>query len=290
MFSFTFLGTGCPVASPVRAGPAHLVSTGEAKVLVDCGSGVSQRLVAAGVRAADIDALVITHYHSDHIVDFYQLLVSSWHQGRTKPWIVHAPGPAIQNLASQIEAYSDELGLRTSHEKRPSTSGLNVEFRLLFEGPVTVLGDLTVRAFPVDHRPVTPAFGLIFEAGGKRIVFSGDTRPVAALSEAAKGADLLVQEVFVDREMQPVPGVRSAETIAAVQGYHTTPAQAAAIASEAGVKALALTHIVPPAADRRALAAEVRAGFAGPVIVGEDLMTIDIEGRILSCRDVVMAY
>ena len=46
-----------------------------------------------------------------------------------------------------------------------------------------------------------------------------------------------------------------------MQGYHTTPAQAAAIASEAGVKALALTHIVPPAADRRALAAEVRAGF-----------------------------
>ena len=77
MFSFTFLGTGCPVASPVRAGPAHLVSTGEAKILIDCGSGVSQRLVAAGQRAADIDALVITHYHSDHIVDFYQLLVSS---------------------------------------------------------------------------------------------------------------------------------------------------------------------------------------------------------------------
>ena len=211
MFSFTFIGTGCPVASPVRAGPAHLVSTGEATILVDCGSGVAQRLVAAGQRAADIDALVITHYHSDHIVDFYQLLVSSWHQGRTKPWIVHAPGPAIQNLASQIEAYSDELGLRTSHEKRPSTSGLNVEFRLLFEGPVTVLGDLRPC---LPRRPSTRDARLRPHLRSRRkgIVLSGDRGAVAALSEAAKGADLLVQEVFVDREMQPVPGVRSAET------------------------------------------------------------------------------
>lgn len=287
---FTFLGTGCPVPSPVRAGPAHCVSAGDALVLIDCGSGVAQRLVASGRRGADVDALIVTHYHSDHVADFWTLVVSSWHQGRTRPWQVHATPAAIRHFQAQVAAYADEITLRVTHERRPSTAGLDIVFHELGEGPVTELGALRVSAFAVDHRPVTPAYGLVFEADGRRIVFSGDTAPVAALAEAAKGADLLVQEVFVDAEMIPVAGVRSAETVAAVRGYHTTPAQAADLARDAGVAALALTHLVPPAANRLALMQAVRAGFAGPVIIGEDLMGVDVATRIVTCRDVVIGY
>ena len=115
---FTFLGTGCPVASPLRAGPGHLVSTLEASLLIDCGSGVAQRLVAAGRRGADLDALIVTHYHSDHVVDFYQLLISSWHQGRARPLIVHAPSSAIAHMRRVLDAYRDERELRIAYEKR----------------------------------------------------------------------------------------------------------------------------------------------------------------------------
>jgi len=73
------LGTGCPKVDHKRFGPANLIITKKSKILVDCGSGVTQRLFQAGVSSANIDALVLTHLHSDHVIDFYQLIISSWH-------------------------------------------------------------------------------------------------------------------------------------------------------------------------------------------------------------------
>src|SRR3546814_4260170 len=73
--------------------------------------------------------------------------------------------------------------------------------------------------------------------------------------------------------------VRSAETMTNVAGYHTLSSEVGKIAAEAGVKALALTHFVPPAADRAALLAEVAADFAGPLVLAEDLLRIDLAAR-----------
>lgn len=279
-FEFVCLGTGCPVATPERMGPSHLVIAGDTKILIDCGSGVTQRLVQAGTRGADLDALIVTHYHSDHVIDFWQLIVSSWHQGRSKPWRVIATAPAIAHMQKQIDSFADEIKLRIAHEHRPSSDGLRIVFEELLEAVIPMPG-VQVTAFAVDHRPVTPAYGLVFESASRKLVFSGDTAPCATLSHAARDADLLVQEVFVDREMQPVPGVRSAETVASVMAYHTTPSQVAQIANESRVRALMLTHIVPPAADRSALLREIRAGYAGPALVGEDLMRFDLVNRIV---------
>ena len=153
-------------------------------------------------------------------------------------------------------------------------------FHELVPGLVPCPGELTVRAFPVDHRPVEPAFGLSFSDGRQILVFSGDTCLTPALEQAAQGCDMLVAEVFIDREMPVIAGVRSAQTVAAVKGYHMTPQDVAGLATRAGVGALALTHLVPPDADTAALAAEIRAaGYAGPLIVGEDLMRLDIAAR-----------
>jgi ribonuclease Z len=287
---FTFLGSGCPVASPMRAGPAHLVTGVRARLLIDCGAGVSQRLVAAGERGADLDALIVTHYHSDHVVDFYQLLVSSWHQGRARPFVVHAPASVITHMRHILEAYADEREIRVAHERRPSRLGLEVEFHELAAGRAIRIGDLEAEAFAVDHRPVAPAFGLILRQRKTRIVFSGDTRPVPSLVEAARGAALLVCEVFVDREMKPAQGVRSARTIAAVKSYHLTPRQIGKAARAADVGALALTHFVPPTANRPALLAEIRKGYRGPVVLGEDLMSIDPAARTVSFGTLHLAY
>jgi ribonuclease Z len=286
---FTFLGTGCPVATPLRAGPSHLLSTSSSRLLIDCGSGVAQRLVAAGHRGADIDALIVTHYHSDHIVDFYQLLVSSWHQGRSRPFVVHAPATAIAHMRRQLDAYEDERRLRIAHERRPSATGLEVEFHELGTTSIAV-GDITADPFEVDHRPVAPSYGLVLRSSRSRIVFSGDTAPVPSLVEAARGSDLLVCEVFVEREMQPAEGVRSPETIAAIRSYHMVPSAVAAVALEAGAKAVALTHLVPPTADRAALVAEIREGYPGPVIIGEDLMTIDVAARMIGFPGLCLGY
>jgi ribonuclease BN (tRNA processing enzyme) len=289
--AFTFFGTGAPPVSLRRAGPSHLVEAGGSKLLIDCGSGVSQRLVAASHSGAQIDALIVTHEHSDHLVDFYQLIVSSWHQGRNRPWRVIAPAPALANMRGQYEAFARERALRIAFEKRPDATGLEVVFEELHQGPVAGLGDLAVEAFLVDHKPVEPAFGLCLSANGSRIVFSGDTRLTPSLERAAEGCDLLVCEVFIDSQMPVTAGVRSAETVASVQSYHMTPAVVAGLARRAGVKALALTHLVPPGADTAALFAEIRAGgYAGPLIVGEDLMRLELPARLLRWNGAAIGF
>lgn len=289
--AFTFLGSGAPPVSLRRAGPAHLAEADGVKVLIDCGSGVSQRLVAAGHAGAQIDALIVTHEHSDHLVDFYQLVVSSWHQGRNRPWRVLAPAPALANMRGQYEAFARERALRIAFEKRPDATGLDVVFEELREGPVPGLGALSVEAFLVDHKPVEPAFGLSLSANGSRIVFSGDTRLTPSLEQAAQGCDLLVCEVFIDSQMPVTAGVRSAQTVASVQSYHMTPAVVAGLAKRAGVRTLALTHLVPPGADTAALFAEVRTGgYAGPLIVGEDLMRLELPARLLRWSGAALGF
>ena len=87
----TLLGTGCPSVDHKRFGPSNLITSKKTRVLVDCGSGITQRLHQLKVSSADIDALFFTHLHSDHAVDLYQLIISSWHSYRTKSWKIYGP-------------------------------------------------------------------------------------------------------------------------------------------------------------------------------------------------------
>ena len=276
-----FLGTGCPVVSTERYGPAQLILGEGAKVLVDCGSGVTQRLLAAGTPGRDLDALLLTHLHSDHLIDLYQLVVSSWHQGRDRPLPIYGPPGTRRYVEGLMALWEPELSLRIAHEKRPSTAALEVEVTEMAGGETLAFGGIEVEVVEVDHKPVRHAFGFVFIGGGRKLALSGDTRRREALIAAASGADLLVHEVFIHREMPVLPGVRSAETVARVAGYHTLSSEVGKIASEADAKALALTHFVPPAADREALLAEVAADFTGPLVLAEDLLRIDLaQGRV----------
>lgn len=289
--SITLLGTGCPSACPERRGAAQLIRSPRQNVLADCGSGVTQQLVSAGLTGADIDALLITHYHTDHLIDFYQLIISSWHQGRERPWVVHAPMSAHAHIRAQMEAWRDEREWRIAFERRPtSRAGLEVELHEMNPGALNLGGDLGVDVIPVDHGPVRPAYGFHFHHGESRIVLSGDTAPCEALVEAASGADVLVHEVFIHREMPVVEGLRSAETIEAVAGYHTLSSEVGLIAARAEVGLLALTHFVPPHFNRSALLGEVRRSFSGPVIVGEDLMRFELPARQVHWQDFSGAF
>ena len=273
----TLLGTGCPVAHAERFGPAQIVRHENTNLLIDCGSGVTQRLVAAGCPGGQLDAVLLTHLHSDHLVDLYQLIVSSWHQGRDRPQRVFGP-PGTQRYVDGLMAlWRPELDLRIAHERRPSTRALEIEVTEIAPGQTLAFGPVSVAVVEVDHKPVRHAFGFVCAAAKRRIAFSGDTRRCPALIEAARGADILVHEVFIHREMPVVAGVRTAETVKNVMSYHTVSDEVGKIAREAGVGCLALTHFVPPSFDKAALLAEVKRDFVGPVVVGEDLMTLDAD-------------
>jgi ribonuclease Z len=280
----TLLGTGCPTVSTRRYGAATLVEGEGARLLVDCGSGATQRLIEAGFDGAALDALLITHLHSDHVVDLWQLVVSGWHQGRTAPLRVIAP-PGFRRYTDALEAaWDEERAQRLAFEQRPNPDGFGLRVEEIAAGRRRRIGALEIEAVAVDHRPVEPAFGYVIRSSALSLALSGDTRACPALVEAAHGCDALVHEVFVHAAMQPLAGRRDAATISAVASYHTLASEVGAIAAAAKAGCLLLTHIVPPDIDTAALAAEVGRDFAGPILVGEDLLSLDLASRVASWR------
>ncbi|MFQ3622066.1 MAG: MBL fold metallo-hydrolase [Acetobacteraceae bacterium] len=282
------LGTGCPQVDPARMGPAALVLAGGRRLLFDCGSGVSQRLVQAGTRGAEIDALFLTHLHSDHVVDFHQLLVSSWHQGRDRPWKLFGPPGTLGFVERSAALWKEELDRRVAHERRPSVAGLDVTVAEITDGQTLRGGGVTVTALKVNHDPFPEAYGFVVEHEGLRLVISGDTVVWPPLIEAARGADCLLHEVFIRRELR-VDAHRTEETIDAVAAYHTLSGEVGTVAAEADVGVLILTHFVPTRFDRAALIAEVRAHWSGPLVLGEDLMAYDLSARTLEAGGAAIA-
>ena len=285
----TLLGTGCPQVDPGRMGPASLVRAGESALLVDCGSGVTQRLVQAGSAGRAIDALLLTHLHSDHVVDFHQLIVSSWHQGRARPWRIFGPPGTQAFVERSFALWRAELDFRIAHERRPSTGGLAVEVTEFADGQTFQVGAFAATAVKVNHDPFPETYGFVIEQQGRRLVFSADTILWPPLVEAARGADCLVHEVFILREMPVVPGVRSAETRDAVAGYHTLSTEVGRVAAEAGVGVLVLNHFVPTRFDATALVAELRQHWQGPLILGEDLLAYDLATRVVGVHGATIA-
>jgi len=184
-----------------------------------------------------------------------------------------------------MDLWETERRQRIEHELRPSTKALEIEAIEIAHGETIVLDDLIVTAIEVDHRPVRNAFGFVFEHDGSKLVFSGDTAPCDSLAEAARGADVLLHEVFIHREMPVIEGVRTEGGLRNVAGYHTLSSAIGKIASDASVGVLVLTHFVPPDFDKDALLDEITGDFSGTVVIGEDGMTVDIaKGRLSSGR------
>ena len=107
----TLLGTGCPSIDHNRCGSSNLVSTKNTKILVDCGSGVTQRLNQSGNSSADIDALLLTHLHTDHVIDLYQLIISSWHSDRDSIWKIYGTKGTKKFVDKIFLAWRDEREL-----------------------------------------------------------------------------------------------------------------------------------------------------------------------------------
>ena len=274
MNKLTLLGTGCPSPSHLRYGPSSLVSYEGTNYLIDAGSGVTQRLSEVGIKPGEIDYFFITHLHSDHIVDLYQLFISGWHTGRETKFKVFGPKGLKRHFDKIFEAYKEELDLRKEWEKRPNVEGLAYEITEINDELKIKLDNAIIESVKVDHQPVNPAFGYKFILGPKNIIFSGDTRYCEVLEKSSKDADILVHEVFVGLDYDPVR--MSSDTIENISDYHTTPEEIGVLASNASVKKLILNHFVPPVFDEDVLVERIAKHFDGEIVVGKDLMQFDI--------------
>ena len=272
----TLLGTGCPSVDFKRCGSSNLISTKSTKILVDCGSGVTQRLNQSKNSSADIDALLLTHLHTDHVIDLYQLIISSWHSDRTSQWKIYGPKGTKKFVDKIFLAWKSERKLRISYEKRKSSKALNYKvYEFKKEGFINI-NDIKIKYFEVDHKPVPYAYGFSFFNKNKKLTISGDTKPCESLMRNAQNADVLLHEVFIEYEINQTSGLRSKKTLHNVKEYHTPSNLVGKVAKLSNCKKPVLTHFVPTKFNISKLKKIVRKDFGKDPIIGNDLLTINI--------------
>lgn len=265
------LGTGYPRPDPNRAGPSTAIVAGDKWFVVDAGRGATMRIAATDLKYANFQAVFLTHLHSDHTAGLPDLFDTSWQFGRkTRPLELYGP-PGTKKLAdAMLEFFAEDIHLRRDLLEKHPAAGATIRTHIVREGVVYDDGAVKVTAFVVDHKPVAYAFGYRFDAGGKSIVISGDTRPTPNLIKYAKGADILVLEAYLPEWFAKVD---TPEVAARLKSYHTSAEEAGAIAAEAGVKTLVLTHLIPGNEDETFRERAARR-FKGTIVVGRDLVRV----------------
>ena len=268
------LGTGSPLPDPHRAGAATLIRAGGRTLLVDAGRGVCMRLAAAGTLPILLDAVFLTHLHSDHICDLNDVMTTQWVMSPDERRLrLFGPSRTAEVVDGIMAMLAPDIGYRLAHHE-DLTWVPQVEVTEVEPGVALDDGEIRVVAAASDHRPVEPSLAYRFEHGGRAVVVAGDTVPCPELTALCEGADVYVQTVLRDDLVNQVPMQRFRDTIE----YHSTVEQAARTAAEAGVGTLVLTHQVPTplagSADEWTTIAARH--FEGRIVFGEDLTTITV--------------
>lgn len=256
-FEVVFLGTGGPLPNLDRCGNGQVVVAGDTNVLVDCGWGSARKLIPAGVQPSSIDTVLFTHMHSDHITDFPDFLFLHWVTGADKPLSVYGPEGTHEVVDGFMMAMRQDIEFRIAHHgEKLHPNGIKVEVEEITtsDEPREFLdiNGLKFESFEVDHFPVKPALGFRASYDDRRVVLSGDTNMCDSLAQASKDADMLVCEAMNARMLTRVAdGMRGRVPLQAAnlddaQTYHIKTPEIAALARDANVGEVVLTHLIPP--------------------------------------------
>jgi ribonuclease Z len=281
----TLLGTGSPVHTPHRYGPSQVVSDGEKRLLIDTGWSSTMRLYQAQMPPQTMEAVFITHLHSDHTTDMADFLVMRWVSGIKSPIAIYGPVGTKRMIAGFQEAMAADTKYRLDHHGDKLWSGglaADVTEFEAGEDPAEIarIGKIVVKAFEVDHGPVKPAYGFRVEGEGKVITISGDTNPCRGLINGSRDADILVCDsmnvemmLTLEKNLKAIGNEAQALLLFDAHNYHAPLSGMAEVAQEAGVKHLLLSHILPPIQDEQA--AQYTSGldaiYSGKITVGSDL-------------------
>ena len=247
----TILGSGTAIPSLRRGSPGLLVEVAGQSLLFDGGTGTLPRLLKAGVTVLELDRVFYTHLHPDHTGDLVPLLFAlrnpAWQ--RTKPLYLTGPRGFQAYYEGLVGLYGDWIAAK-SYDL--------VLNELLKE--TTEAEGFRVIPWEVVHIKHSLCYR-VESAGGKSVVYSGDTTYCDAIIDAARGADLLVLECSAPDE-QPMKN-------------HLTPTQAGQIAALSGCRRLVLTHFYP-ICEEYDIVTPCRKVFGGELILAEDLMRLPV--------------
>lgn len=276
----TLLGTGSPVPSTERFGFSILIQAGDMNYMVDAGRGAVIRLTQAGIEAGQLDGLILTHYHSDHVLSIDDLWMTGYvpaFGGRDSgDFMVYGPegvGTIVDNLYAAFE--NDREVRAADGELDIETTGIGWE-EFSEEGVVMENDGLQVTMFDVQHDPanvILPAQGYRIDYGEHSVLISGDTIPHPNVVKHGTNVDLLIHEVAAFEDPDVLPQVIS---------HHTTPEQAGEIFRDADPEMAVYTHLVngiPGKVDgisEEEMIARTQENFDGDVVLGEDLMVFSI--------------
>jgi len=287
-------GTGSPLPDINRAGPCIAVLAGSHFFIVDAGEGSTRNILLMNLPILNTDAILLTHFHSDHIADLGEMMMQRWVRGSNQaPVQVVGPTGVEQVVQGFNLAYQLDASYRVAHhgpETMPPTGagGIAKPFELSAEPNASVVvfdqKGIKITAFKVDHRPVTPAVGYRFDYLGRSVVISGDTVYSASLLEHAKGADVLLHEALNAPMVQLINANASQSSSPSIvkitqdiPTYHSTPEDGAKIASSAQVKQLIYYHIIPPLPSplsKRLFIGDAKRYYQGAITLGEDGMLV----------------
>ena len=253
-----FCGTGSPMGGAGARGTAQscvAVLIGDKFFLVDSGARSADKATALGLPMQRLDAVLLTHFHSDHIAALGEMHLASWVRGRPQKLPVYG-GPGVSQVVDGFNlAYGQDYTYRTGHHGEdfvPSKyAGLEAN-TISEDGVFYDRNGLKITAVTVSHPPIEPAMGFRFDYKGRSVLISGDTVKDNNLIAAAQDVDVLIHEVLQPHLVGTVIDALSengqtdlAQIIHDTLDYHATPVEAAEAANEAGADLLVFYHYAP---------------------------------------------
>ena len=308
-FTVFLAGTGAPINRDRIMSGTAVFANGKF-FLFDAGDGTVEKMEQMGLPLPEIDAVFVTHFHSDHMDDLGAIVQRSYILGR-RTFLTIFGGEGIEEIVDGIhKIYAPDFSYRTGHHGEkfmPSNlghafKGMTIRFDGSEHGEGHGLGygighlhapddghivyaqdGVVVTAFTVTHDPIHPALGYRVDYNGKSVVISGDSSETPNLHKFSKGADVLVSEVMnmkVEEQMENIHRALGhagrAKIFFDIRNYHLSTDEVGKLAADAGVKTLILTHLIPSTDDddymNLVFRDEVAKYYKGEIILAKDGM------------------
>lgn len=273
------IGTGGPELTPTRQGMSTLIEANGQTLLFDAGRGALQNIYLSRIDPRNVTKIFLTHLHSDHIEGLPSIWLTPWFMFARKPSLEIWGPPGTQQM---VDGMRMMYGHDVEHRANPffKREYLDIAVHEISEGVAYDSGGVKVTAFRVEHDDGNPAFGYRIDAGSRSILLSGDTTYVDNVVKFGMNTDVLVSNVVAFSERMEKAGV-----LKPVIDKLMTPEQAAMIFAKARPRLAVFSHIVKKklpgdAGDDAIIARTRKAGYDGPLVMGQDRMSIEIGGEV----------
>jgi ribonuclease Z len=247
-------GSASPLGNTDRAQACIAIVTPQHLYIVDAGAGSAAKVNRAQLPMNRLQGVLLTHFHSDHIAEIYELNLASWVQGRPEPLRVFGPKGVNKVIDGINNTYEADRNYRTGHHGEdllPPRLG-KLSSTTIKSGVILEDGDLTITAYTAEHPPIEPAVGYRFDYRGRSIVVSGDSNVTEMTREIASDADLLFHDALSVPLIETMSAAatdagqdRLARIATDVLDYHASTTSVIELGQQTDIDMIALYHLVP---------------------------------------------